>query len=411
MNEVIKLKHVARIRPSNVDKKTLDGEQGVRLCNYTDVYYNDVIRGELEFMSASATPDQVRQFQLCAGDVLITKDSETADDIAIPAFIAEDLPGVLCGYHLSLIRPQRDRIDPKFLFWCMVSSMVRSQAENYAAGITRVGIRSDLVGSLLVPYLPLEAQRAIAHYLDSETSRIDALIAKKRHMIDLQEERYRTALDITVSTLDWPLAPLGRFVTRISQGDSPRAANRPAEPGEWGVLKLSAVKYGRFIPSENKAMADDAVIDRELMPTVGDLLVTRSNTPQYVGDVAAVTEAPGQVLLCDLIYRLKLDSRLHASFAAAALLTARSRYQLSSSARGTSQSMVKLRGEDIKAIRIPLAPWAEQVRVVDALEKRRSLHATTRASLEHQIELLIEHRQALITAAVTGDLDIPGVAA
>lgn len=228
MNEVIKLKHVAGIRPSNVDKKTVDGERGVRLCNYTDVYYNDVIRGDLEFMSASATPDQVRQFELRAGDVLITKDSETADDIAIPAFVAEDLPGVLCGYHLSLIRPRRDRTDPKFLFWCMSSSLIRSQAENYAAGITRVGIRSDLVGSLLVPHLPLEAQRAIADHLDAETSRIDALIAKKRHMIELLNERFLQAVRAGVSAGRTFVDPL-----RISL-DELRGV-----PRDWSVQKVA----------------------------------------------------------------------------------------------------------------------------------------------------------------------------
>lgn len=63
------LKHVAEIRFSKVDKKTLDGQIPVRLCNYTDVYYNDLIHAGMTFMEATATREQVLRFSLRAGDV------------------------------------------------------------------------------------------------------------------------------------------------------------------------------------------------------------------------------------------------------------------------------------------------------------------------------------------------------
>ena len=71
------LKHVAAVRPSNVDKKTVEGQEPVRLCNYVDVYKNDYITEDFEFMQASATLGQIAAFTLKAGDVIITKDSET----------------------------------------------------------------------------------------------------------------------------------------------------------------------------------------------------------------------------------------------------------------------------------------------------------------------------------------------
>jgi len=102
-----RLKTVAAIQLSNVDKKSLEGQEAVRLCNYTDVYYHDRITPDLDFMAATATPEQIARFSLRKGDVLITKDPESWTDIAVPAVIAEDLPRVLCGYHLAHIRPQR----------------------------------------------------------------------------------------------------------------------------------------------------------------------------------------------------------------------------------------------------------------------------------------------------------------
>jgi type I restriction enzyme, S subunit len=94
---------IATAFPSNVDKKSYDGEPHVLLCNYTDVYYNDEILSDMQFMAATATPEQIDKFTLRAGDTIITKDSETPDEIAIAAYVPHDLPGVVCGYHLSVI--------------------------------------------------------------------------------------------------------------------------------------------------------------------------------------------------------------------------------------------------------------------------------------------------------------------
>jgi len=101
-----RLDGVADVFFSNVDKHTRDGEAPVRLCNYVDVYKNDKITDSIDFMQASAEPRKIAKFQIRRGDVLATKDSETPDDIAVPSLVARELPGVICGYHLALIRPR-----------------------------------------------------------------------------------------------------------------------------------------------------------------------------------------------------------------------------------------------------------------------------------------------------------------
>ena len=96
----VKLGDVADVCVSGVDKKTIPGEQPVRLCNYTDVYYNWTIRREMAegFMSASARPNEIAKFRLRSGQVALTKDSETRDDIGRPAFVADDFEDVILGY-------------------------------------------------------------------------------------------------------------------------------------------------------------------------------------------------------------------------------------------------------------------------------------------------------------------------
>src|SRR5579872_695267 len=76
-----KLKFFANVFNSNVDKTIADDEEPVRLCNYTDVYYNDRITPNLDLMEGSATAAEIEKFQLKRDQVIITKDSEEWDDI------------------------------------------------------------------------------------------------------------------------------------------------------------------------------------------------------------------------------------------------------------------------------------------------------------------------------------------
>lgn len=135
--EVRKLKYLANCFPSNVDKHTKEVEKKVRLCNYTDVYKNDFIINNMKFMIASATNEQIEKFILLKGDVIITKDSETANDIAIPAFVIDELENVICGYHLSIIRSY-DNMDSKYVFRLFQHKKFNSQLEICSNGVTSV---------------------------------------------------------------------------------------------------------------------------------------------------------------------------------------------------------------------------------------------------------------------------------
>ncbi len=190
--EARRLKSLASVELSNVDKKSVEGEVPVKLCNYVDVYYHDRITDELEFMTATATAEQAQRFALRRGDVLITKDSETPDDIAVPAVVAEDLPGVVCGYHLAQIRPGPGLNGP-FLARAFDAAGPRDQFHAAANGITRFGLSADAIRSSVFAIPPGPEQIAIAAFLDRETARIDALVNKVRSVIDRLSE-LRTAL-------------------------------------------------------------------------------------------------------------------------------------------------------------------------------------------------------------------------
>ena len=245
----LRLKHVVDVRVSNVDKKMSEGEIPVRLCNYTDVYYNERITAAFDFMQATAKPDQCVAFQIRRGDVLITKDSETADDIGVSSFVAETVPNLLCGYHLALVRPREHRIDGQYLRWALASSEARGQMTADATGVTRFGMRSSAIAGLAIPVPDLAVQRAVADYLDRETARIDSLIEKKtllwRAIINraarqrdefLSPSSYFDAVRLRVSGLPrgWTTAPLMHLTD-------------PARPIVYGIVQ-AGTEYAGGVP-------------------------------------------------------------------------------------------------------------------------------------------------------------------
>jgi type I restriction enzyme S subunit len=182
---VRKLSDLAEIRVSNVDKKTHPGEKLVKLCNYMDVYSNEYVTTELDFMEASATTAEIERFGLNCGDVVITKDSETPDDIGIAAVIAEPIDRLVCGYHLALIRPNADQIDSVYLAKQLSTSPVARYFALRASGSTRYGLSISTIESVIIPTPPKPEQAKIAEILstvDRAIEQTEALIAKQQRI-------------------------------------------------------------------------------------------------------------------------------------------------------------------------------------------------------------------------------------
>lgn len=397
------LKYVASVRVSSVDKKSVEGQSPIRLCNYTDVYYRDTILSDQEFMFATATSEQIDTFRLRPGDVIITKDSETPDDIGVPAYVADSAPDLICGYHLAMIRPDTDRLHARYLYWAMNSKSVRSQLSISATGITRFGLRTNAIKRLDIPLPPLDEQCHIADFLDSMDQSVMTTTKIRRRLDNLLGQR-TNSLRNKYFDVDGPIARLKWYVTAIAQGASPQAEDRMAGPDEWAVLKLNAIQHGHFSPGEHKALPAPPG-GPKLVPKKGDLLVTRSNTPGLVGDCCVVERAQTRVLLPDLIYRVQVHPmHLLPRYVMHFLLSPLGRSQLEAAARGTSQSMVKLRGADLLDVKLPVPPIEHQARVINDLDTKLDHTKELVSKLKALESRLRERHHALITAAVAGEL-------
>lgn len=332
----------------------------------------------------------------------------------------------VCSTELLVLKPQPD-IHPRFLLYSMLSSDFVGQVNASTFGAKMPRANWEFIGSMKLPIPIYETQRLIADYLDRETARIDALVTEKEKMLTLLEEKRSTlisravtrGLDPTVplkpSGLDW----LGdipahwdirrlKFVSdSLDQGSSPVAANSPAGPDELGIVKLSAVNKGRFRRDENKALRESDGQEQVLSLRKGDVLITRGNTPDLVADVACVPSDEPNLLLPDLVYRLRVrEDQILPEFLTFFLTTGVARSQIQRDARGSSGSMVKVSQGHVLDWQAPIPPIVEQFEIVGEIQAAEIKSVPLFNNLVGSISLLHERRNALITAAVTDQ--IPG---
>ena len=171
-----RLGEIATVEISGVDKKIKDGEKKIRLCNFVDVYYNwaITIAQHDSFMPATARPNEISKFQLRKGQVALTKDSETRDDIGISTYIADDFDDVILGYHCALITPQRDILDGSYLNAILHTEYAKKYFACNASGSgQRYALSVEALNSFPVPKIPLSEQKQIGEIFSSLDKKIE----------------------------------------------------------------------------------------------------------------------------------------------------------------------------------------------------------------------------------------------
>ena len=197
------MSEIATIAMSNVDKKTNEGETPVKLCNFVDVYRNWAITKDLipSFMSATAKPQEIERFTLSKGQVALTKDSETRDDIGIATYIADNMDKVLLGYHCAVITPNSALVDSKYLNAYMHSNIVHKYFENNASGSgQRYTLSYNALLNIPVLLPDLELQKEIGQIF----SNIDRKIALNRQINDNLEAMAKQLYDYWFVQFDFP---------------------------------------------------------------------------------------------------------------------------------------------------------------------------------------------------------------
>ena len=417
------LRTLASFTVSNVDKVPADGEIPVRLCNYSEVYNNEFITLRLEFMPCTATEDEIRKFRLEVDDVIITKDSESWDDIGVPALVVETTDDLVCGYHLALLRPHANKLFGRFLLRCLQAKPLRLQLELAANGVTRFGLPKSEIGSMRLPVPPLPIQQVIVAFLDRETERIDALIESKQRLLDLLAEKRKAiiasavtrGIDSNAKLRDSGVPWLGEIPThwrmkRLRHISPAITVGVVVNPSTYVTDDGVPFLYGSDITEEGIRVEgarrlSPEISRNELAKTClreDDLVTVRVGAP----GVTAVVPSELEGANCASIMLVRGSPVFDSRWLAYAMNSQIGRSQVASVQYGAAQEQFNI--SHAVDFWFPVPPLTEQRAIVEHLTRETARLDKVRLATERTIELLKERRAALISAAVTGQIDVSG---
>ena len=268
--------------------------------------------------------------------------------------------------------------------------------------------QKDAAGlQILVP--PIDEQCAIVDYLDCETAQIDSLIAKQEQLIAALRERRATVVDDALEpTEHCATMPLKFALEGVDQGVSPQAeAGLAEEPGTWGVLKSGAVNHGVFRQEEHKRLPAGFGFDTKIAVAVGDVIVSRaSGSPDLVGSCGLIEQLDYNLILSDKLFRLRTAATTDPKFLRWLLNGRRYRTQVRQSISGAEGLANNLPLRALLSFRFAMPPLDEQRGIAAYLDEQTAKIDALITKAERFIELSKERRAALITAAVTGQIDV-----
>ena len=416
------LKHTCDFAVSNVDKLTLEDELSIRLCNYTDVYKNERVSPDMELMMATATPQEIERFRLEAGDVVITKDSESWSDIGIAAYVERSADDFICGYHLALIRPRKEVLDGRFLLRCIQSRPVALQLELEATGVTRYGLPKDAIGLAVLPLPPLPTQRLIANYLDRETARIDKLIAEKVRMLALLEEKRSSLISRVVTRgldanaplkhsglewvgeipVHWEIQPI-KYLAEVGNGSTPSVENADYwDEGGFPWLNSSVVNVSP-VTSASRYVTETALRECHL-PKIQPPAVLVGITGQGKTRGMAALLGMEATINQHLAFIKPRSQQIGTEYLCYLLGHAYAFLRNDSDAAGSTKGAITC--EQLASMKIPFPPIYEQSKICTRIRESLEVSTPLRSEITRSLHLLAERRSSLITAAVTGQIAI-----
>jgi type I restriction enzyme S subunit len=429
--ELMRLGRIGSFFKGGGGTKEDETDGGLPCVRYGDLYtqHEYLIR----HTRAHIAEDAAANYQeLEYGDVLFAGSGETIDEIGKSA--ANLIDGrSYCGGDVIILRPAV-AADATYMGYAADCQPSVYQKACMGRGVTVMHIYSRELKQMLIPQPPLDEQRAIAEFLDRETSKIDGLVGKKRLLIERLKE-YRQALITRAVTRGLP-----PDAARVASLDpQPRLKPSGAEwlgeiPDHWELRQLGrigsffkggggtkedeteagvpCVRYGdlytqhEYLIRHTRAhIAEDATANYRALE-YGDVLFAGSGeTIDEIGRSAVnLIEGPAYCGGDVIIFRPTVET--DATYLGYAADCQPSVHQKARMGRGVT--VMHIYGRELKRMLIPVPPLEEQRAIAAFLDEKLERIDTLVSSVEAAIERLAEYRAALITAAVTGKIDVRG---
>ena len=411
----------ARSVVSHIVNKNIDG----KVTNYLSLIANvGVIRYEEKGDVGNKKPDDLTKCKIVKKGQLVINSM----NYSIGSYGMSPYDGI-CSPVYIILEPKSDIFVGRYSLRTFENSSFQKHLATFGNGILehRAAINWDHIKGQNIPIPPIWEQNSIAIFLDDEIAKIDMLISKQQTLISLLKEKRQSMISHFVTqglNREVPMKSLGSWwdikvpqhwetmqnrylINNITQGWSPLADNTPPSIEQVGVTKLSSVKSGQFLQGECKTLHEAVNEMKVVRIQNGDFLLTRANTPDLVGDVCVVTNLKHKnIILCDLIYKINYSHLVNKKFYSYFFQSSLGRFQIRLDARGTSMSMAKISQFHIKSWIVVLPPKLEQDEIVRYLDLNLEKLDKLENKAADAINILKERNTALISAAVTGNIDV-----
>jgi type I restriction enzyme S subunit len=380
---------------TEVKKKNAGGREK----NLLSLSYGNIVRRDIA-TADGLLPESFDSYNVInAGDTVLRLTDLQNDQRSLRVGLVEE-SGIITSAYVS-IRPSKV-IHPKFLNYFLKHMDFRKDFYSLGAGV-RQSLKFDELRSVKVPVPALSDQKGIAEYLDRETARIDALIKKKRQMVSCLNERWKVELSLTLDLVTGPTAHLSH-IARISSG-----TGFPIDQQGNEDETIQFFKVGDLASSLDGVFLDRA--PNTISSTTARVLGCRLAPAGSV-----VFPKVGAALLGNQRRIVRAESAYDNNLMAVTSQVLEPRYlrfvltQFDFGELANPGPVPSINEDVVGSLRIKVPTLVEQQKVVKRLENQMSIQRMLVDKHLKVIDFLTERRQALITAAVTGEMEIPGEA-
>ena len=364
---------------------------------------NEVFLNQTQFSS---------KYQLRAGDLLYSRSGTVGRSYLCSSSSSRF---TFAGY-LVRFRPRSD-VDPRYLDYCSRTTFFKEAISADSVTSTISNFNAERYKNLQLPWRTTDEQRRIADYLDRETTSIDALISKKRRLIELLNERrsnfVSSAVTMALEKNCEPVDTSNRYVRRIPKRwrlmrlrhvveqiiDTPHKTAPVVDDGEYLVVRTSNVKKGRLILDGARYTDRASWLEwnHRGEPRPGDVLLTREAP---AGEACIV---PADIRLCIGQRMVLLRVRQAIACGEWVVHSIYSRHaQRFITDLSNATTVAHLNVGDIPDIPIAVPDLREQQRLLIHIRSEVRRNEETVSRLNKQIDFLAERRRTLITAVITG---------
>ena len=275
---------------------------------------------------------------------------------------------------------------------------------DHGTGTTMIHVTKGDMERRSIPIPPLPEQRRIVAKLDALTARLARARAELDRTAKLAARFRRQALLQCFTAREGAASvALGSILTAIQSGKNMRCVERPPQVGERGVVKVSAVTWGRFNPEQSKTLPADYVPPEVARIRSGDLLISRANTLELVGRPVLVEDEPRDLFLSDKILRL-VAAPSKKRWILWFLRSPEGRQQIEGLSSGNQVSMRNIGQQAIRQIEIPLPEEAQRDRLLAMLETAFARADRLEAEAARARALLDRLEAAILARAFRGEL-------